>query len=111
MKKLLKAITKHTKNRFVEIKHGIPYYISTGKEIPAHCIRMPRKKDSDGLYRLSEYICRGSHGCRIGQPSSHCIKRGIVIESNCGKYIVDNVGSIILSLEELKSIVDIRKSS
>ncbi len=106
MKELLQAISKHSMERFLEIKNGIPYYITTGKVIPAHCIRMPQRDDwNDGFYSLDPYICNGSHGCRVGKPATRCVAMGIVNPNQCGKYTVDQIRNHHLDTNQLCHIM------
>ena len=108
MRHLLKLISKYSNEtyKFAELKNGIAYYVASGRKIPEHCIRYPKyKKLKDGFYKLSPYTCDGNSGCRIGKPSLKCIKRGIVIPRQCGKYSLSKINNFLLSVDSLKSII------
>lgn len=107
MKEVLKAISKHTTDRYVEVKDGVFYYVTTGKLIPDHCIKktLYHEECPDGFYTLYKYTCGDKHPCRIGKPWKKCIARKIAIPSKCGKYVLGKIGNVIISPQSVANII------
>lgn len=106
MKKLLKSIQRSTGNRyrFAELRDGKAYYLSSGKQIPEHCISLPkRNRLKDGFYKLSSHTCGGT--CRIGSPSARCMSRRIADKTQCAKYVLYKIGSFNLNAHAIVSII------
>ena len=103
MKKLLKQLERHTKNRFAEVRDTGTYFVSNDKRIPTKHIIYEKP---NGFYRLCRYICGGKgSGCAIGKPAQKCIEMRIV-NRNCGKYALEKINNQELDIKSIVAIIE-----
>ena len=83
-KKQLQKIEGACDFKFAELKEGQAFGLD-GERIPDKHVIPHHLQKVDGLYRLVKHTCDGDN-CSIGKPNQDCIDRGIMVDTECGRY-------------------------